>query len=190
MGLAAAKNFDWAAAIVTAGLPGVAQKLRQAGLRTHAPTLEKVVAWARQAPTPQEPASIHRRFFLELDADRMSKVRLIGALEGELAEQLVLTPYVLLMGVPGINGVSAAELAGEMGPIRHYAKAGAITGRAGLFPSRHQSDQVDHCDGALVRCANRDLRRAILMIADNLIKCNDHFPGLAAAWRLKGKDPP
>src|SRR3954451_11684378 len=83
--------------------------------------------------------------------------------------------YVLLMGIPGISVVSAAEFAGEMGPIQHYVKASAITGRAGLFPSRHQSDRVDHCDGALVRCANRDLRRAILMIADNLIKCNDYF---------------
>ena len=26
------------------------------------------------------------------------------------------------------------------------------------------------------------------MIADNLIKCNDHFAVLAAGWRLKGKD--
>jgi hypothetical protein len=67
--LRAASDFDSAAAIVAAGLPGLAQQLRQAGLRTHAPTLEKILAWARQAPTPQEPASIHRRFFRELDAD-------------------------------------------------------------------------------------------------------------------------
>ena len=187
--LRAASTFDSAAAIVAAGLPGLALQLRQAGLRAHAPTLEKVLAWARQAPAPQEPAALHRRFFCELDAERMSKLQLIRALEGELAEPLALTPYVLLLGVPGIGVVSAAELAGEMGPIRHYVKAGAITGRAGLFPSRHQSDQVDRRDGALVRCANRDLRRAILMIADNLIKCNDHFRVLAAGWRLKGKDP-
>lgn len=187
--LGAARGFDSAAAIVAAGLPGLALQLRQAGLRTHAPTLEKIMAWARQAPTPQEPASIHRRFFRELDADRMSKIQLIRALEGELAEPLVLTPYVLLMGIPGISVVSAAEFAGEMGPIRHYVKASAVTGRAGLFPSRHQSDRVDRCDGALVRCANHDLRRAILMIADNLIKYNDHFRVLATGWRLQGKDP-
>jgi transposase len=185
----AAKAFDSATAIVAAGLPGLTQALRQAGLRPHAPTLEKVVAWARQAPAPQEPASLHRRFFLELEAEWMSKTRLIAALEGELAGPLAQTPYVLLLGIPGIGVVSAAELAGEMGPIRHYVKAGAITGRAGLYPSRHQSDQVDRRDGALVRCANRDLRRAIMTIADNLIKCNDHFRVLAAGWRRSGKDP-
>jgi len=189
LALEIARSFDSPAAMIAAGLPGLAQRLRQAGLRTHAPTLEKIVAWARQAPSPQEPAALHRRFFLELDADRRSRIPLIAALECELAEHLVRTPYVLLMGVPGINVVSAAEFAGEMGPIQHYAQANAITGRAGLFPSRYQSDQVDHRNGALVRCANHDLRGAIMMIADNLIKCNDHFRVLAAGWRLKGKDP-
>jgi hypothetical protein len=85
--------------------------------------------------------------------------------------------------------VSAAEFAGEAGPIQHYVKASAIAGRAGIFPSRYQSDQVDHSDGALVRCANHDLRRTILTIADNLIKCNDHFRILATGWRQQGKDP-
>ena len=36
---------------------------------------------------------------------------------------------------------------------------------------------------------NRALRAAILLIADNLIKCNDHFGALASRWRLLGKDP-
>jgi transposase len=184
----AARHFDSATAIVAAGLTGMGQQLRQAGLRTHVPTLEKILAWARQAPTPQEPAALHRRFFRELDADRKSKIALIGALEGELAEHLVLTPYLLLMGIPGINVVSAAEFAGEMGPIQHYPTGRAITGRAGLYPSRAQSDEVDHCNGALIRCANHDLRRTIMMIADNLTKCNDHFRVLATGWRQKGKD--
>jgi transposase len=185
----AAKHFDAAAAIITAGLAGLTAQLRQAGLRMHTPTLEKILAWARQAPTPQEPTALHRRFFLEHDADRVSKIRLIGALEGELAEYLVLTPYVLLLGIPGINVVSAAEFAGEAGPIQHYPTGRAITGRAGLYPSRSQSDEVDHCDGALARCANHDLRRAIMMIADNLITCNDNFRVLATGWRQQGKDP-
>jgi hypothetical protein len=56
--------------------------------------------------------------------------------------------------------VSAADLAAETGPIEHYAHARAITGRAGLFPSRYQSDQVDHADGPLAHLRNARLRAA------------------------------
>jgi transposase len=187
-GLWVARNLGSAAAITPIGLDGLSQRVRQAGLRVYRSTLEKIVAWARSAPSPEEPASLHHRIFLELDADQLAKAQRIQAVESDLAGLLAGTPYVLLLGIVGINVVSAAEFAGEMGPIERYAKARAITGRAGLFPSRYQSDQVDHRDGALVRHANRDLRSAILTIADNLIKCNEHFGILAAGWRLKGKD--
>ena len=183
-----AKNLGAAAEIVQAGIDGLTQQLRKANVKTHKPTLEKVVAWARSAPSAEEPALLHRRFFIDLDADRLSKLQLIRAIECELAEILSQTPYILLLGIPGINVVSAAEFAGEMGPIKHYVKARAISGRAGLYPSRYQSDEVDHPNGPLVRRANHDLRRAILMIADNLIRRNEHFGILAAGWRLKKVD--
>jgi transposase len=110
-------------------------------------------------------------------------------LEREIASRLVRTPYVLLLSFPGINVVSAADFAGEMGPVEHYANAKSITGRAGLRPSRYQSDQVDKADGRLVRNANHALRAAILGIADNLIVCNHHFQTLARLWAAQGKDP-
>jgi transposase len=183
-----ARNLGSATAIVQADLAGLSQQVRQAGLKVYPSTLEKIVAWARSAAPAEQPVSLHHRIFLELDADQLQKARNIAAIESELAGPLTQTPYVLLLGLVGINVVSAAELAGEMGPIERYPNARAITGRAGLFPSRYQSDQVDRRDGALVRHANHDLRYAPLMIADNLIKCNDYFKILAAGWRLNGKD--
>lgn len=132
--------------------------------------------------------SLHRRFFTEFDTVRLATLQLIGAVESDLVEPLSQTPYVLLLSIPGINVVSAAEFAGEMGPIEYYAMPRAITGRAGLCPSRYQSDGVDHPNGPLVRLANHDLRRAILIIADNLIRCNEHFGVLVAGWRLKNAD--
>jgi transposase len=72
-----------------------------------------------------------------------------------------------------------------MGPIADYANANAITGRAGLFPGRHQSDQVDFQRMPLVRCANRRLRNALMQIAENLICCNDFFRTTAATWKLQ-----
>jgi transposase len=183
-----ARNTGSAAEIVQAGIDGLAQQLRKANVKTHKPTMEKIVAWARSAPSAQELPLLHRRIFTDLDDDRLPKLQLIRRLECELAEALSETPYILLLGIPGINVVSAAEFAGEMGPIKHYVKARAITGRAGLYPSRYQSDEVDQPNGPLVRRANRDLRRAVLMIADNLIRRNEHFGILAAGWRLKKAD--
>jgi transposase len=182
------KHIGSAAEILQAGVEGLHQRLRTANVRPHRPTLKKIVAWARSAPSAEEPVSLHRRFFTELDADRVAKLQLIAALERDLVELLSQTPYVLLISIPGINVVSAAEFAGEMGPIRHYVNSRAITGRAGLCPSRYQSDEVDHPNGPLVRLANHDLRRAILIIADNLIRCNEHFSVLAAGWRIKNAD--
>jgi len=76
-----------------------------------------------------------------------------------------------------------------MGPLEHYANPKCITGRAGLRPSRYQSDQIDKSNGPLVRNCNRSLRAAILGIADNLVVCNHHFRALAAQWTAQGKDP-
>ena len=182
------KHMGSAAEILEAGVEGLDRQLRKANIRSHRPTLQKIVAWARSSPLADEPVSLHRRFFTEFDGDRLAKLHLIGAIESDLAEPLSQTPYVLLLSVPGINVVSAAEFAGEMGPIKHYSKPRAITGRAGLCPSRYQSDEVDRPNGPLVRLANHALRRAILIIADNLIRCNEHFGILVAGWRTKNAD--
>ena len=83
----------------------------------------------------------------------------------------------------------ASEFAGEAGPMVNYATARVITGRAGLYPRRYQSDEVDLASGRLARRGNRRLRQALLLAADTLTRCNDHFRVLAAKWRDQGKDP-
>jgi hypothetical protein len=101
---------------------------------------------------------------------------------------LAATPYTHLLAFSGISVVSAAELAGEMGPLECYADANHITGRAGLCPSRYQSDQVDVA-GPLRRRANRRLRAVLLRIADNLIAHNHHYRARAERWQRHDKDP-
>jgi transposase len=172
-----------------AGVTTLCHALRAAGIRFQQRTIQTVVGWAEQAAPGDVAASQHLRIALALYQDRQRKSQEIEALERDIAGRLVQTPYVLLLSFPGINVVSAADFAGETGPIEHYANAKAITGRAGLRPSRYQSDQVDRAHGPLVRHGNRSLRAAILGIADNLIVCNHHFQALATQWRAQGKDP-
>lgn len=183
------RHFPTAEQLRGAGLTALCHSLRQAGIRFQQRTVQAVLDWAERAAPGDVAAGQHHRIALALYDDRQRKTQEIHTLEREIAGRLVQTPYVLLLSFPGINVVSAADFAGEMGPIEHYANPKCITGRAGLRPSRYQSDQVDKADGPLVRNCNRSLRAAILGIADNLILCNHHFQILATRWAAQGKDP-
>lgn len=175
-------------AVTEAGQQGVTQWLQDAGIRFHQRTVERVVVWAANAALSDSMAPTYTRVWLALLEDWQAKQAQIAALERDLAGLLVQTPYILLLSHPGINVVSAAELAGEMGPIENYASPTAIKGRAGLFPSRYQSDQVDR-GGNLSRFRNAKLRRAWMMVAANMVKCNTYWKIKAKAWETNEVAP-
>lgn len=183
------RHFPTAEQLRSAGVTTLCHSLRRAGIRFQQRTLQAVADWAGRAAPGDIAAAQHHRIALALRGDQQQKNLEIQALEREIAGRLAQTPYVLLLSFPGINVVSAADFAGEMGPITHYANARAITGRSGLRPTRYQSDAVDKANGPLVRNCNRSLRAAILRVADNLILCNHHFRHLARLWKSQGKDP-
>jgi transposase len=177
-----------APALVRAGIPGVTSWLREAKVRFFSRTVEKIAAWAANAAPADPQAPLLTRIWQTLEDDRQEKTRQIGRIEREIAAELVQTPYLLLLSHPGINVISAADLAGEMGPMEYYAHDRAVTGRAGLFPSRYQSDEVDR-SGGLSRRRNARLRSAWLRMADNLIKCNEYYRGKSHYWTSCGVDP-
>jgi transposase len=182
-----ARATGFAQAVLDAGLNGLKQQVPE-GLHYRLSTLSRILDWARTAAPPRHPCQLFRKQLDQLADDFLQKTREIRVLEQRMAHLLVGTPYVHLLALPGICVVTAAELAGEMGPIEHYADANRITGRAGLCPSRYQSDQVD-CSGPLRRRANRRLRAALLRIADNLIRHNHYYQGRTHRWQQQNKDP-
>src|SRR5262249_54632482 len=112
--------YSSAAAILAAGMSGLEQTLTEAGIRYHRRSLTQVLAWAAKAPAGGPVSGTHQSLFLRIDQERRAKLQQIAELEAESLGVLVRTPYVLLLGIPGVNVVSAAELAGEMGPIAQY----------------------------------------------------------------------
>jgi len=187
-GLCIARRAGSAATIRAAGVPGVTRWLREQKLSFWARTVEKVVAWSGNAADADPLAPHLKRVWQSLHDDWRQKTEVIRQLERELAEILVKTPYLLLLSHPGINVVSASDLAGEMGPIEYYVHAKGITGRAGIFPSRYQSDEVDRADGPLAEHRNARLRAALLRMADCLIKCNAHYRAKNELWKRQGID--
>jgi transposase len=183
------RHYSSPQAIVEAGLPGLTELSLRENVRVQTRTLIRILGWAQNAPEPDSDATLRQRLVIDLNDDRLAKRKQIQAVESDLVSLLVQTPYVRLLAIVGVNVVLACELAGEAGPIEHYANARVITGRAGLFPRRYQSDQVDYASGTLAKRGNRRLRQALLLTADTLIRCNDHFRVLAAKWSDQGKDP-
>lgn len=176
-----------AQAVLDAGLGGLPQRVPD-GMHYRLATLSRILDWARAAPPPQSPCSLFREQLDGLVDDFLQKTQQIRGLEQRLAHRLVSSPYIQLLALPGICVVSAAELAGEAGPIEHYADANHLTGRAGLCPSRYQSDQTD-INGPLRRRANRRLRAVCMRIADNLIRHNHYYQARADHGQRHNKDP-
>ena len=184
-----ARHTTSADAVRQLGLDGLQRLAEQHQLHCRRDTLHKILAWAEQAPPDQGHTLQRRRLLSSLDEDRLAKTQQILELERDLAHLVVHTPYVLLLVIPGINLVTIADLAGELGPIQFYLQANAITGRAGLMPTRYQSDQVDCANGPLRRRGNRRLRAVLMQTADNLVQCNHYFRARAEQWARAGKDP-
>lgn len=184
-----ALKFTSPVAVQVAGVRSVASYLTNAHVRFQTRTVERIVAWSGTAAEPAELSPMLTQQWQQLNDIRCLLDKQIDASEIEMAHFLVKTPYILLLTVTGINVVSAARLAGEAGPIEHYATARAINGRAGLHPSRYQSDEVDRASGGLVRQCNRKLRSAAILVAKNLIKCHSYYRGLSALWAQQKVDP-
>jgi transposase len=187
--LAIAARCDSPAGLIQLGQAGVSRHLQRIKVRHQRRTVDKVLAWAAQAADdPIQDGPMHQAIWIDLHELYQHFQQQIFALERQLAHDLVQTPYVRLMAIPGINVVSAAEFAGEMGPISGYANANAITGRAGLFPSRYQSDQTDNDRGPLIRHSNRRLRCVLMRIADNLACHCRYYRGQAEVDQARGVD--
>ena len=182
-----ARHARSAEGFLKAGAEGLAAWAKQQRLLVQKKTFAKIIDWAKKAAPIDALAPIHWLRLEQLDDDRRRKHKEISEAEKQLAILAAKTPYILLLALPGINVVSVADLAGEMGPIDRYPNPNSITGRAGLFPSRYQSDQVDHADGPLVKRGNRRMRRALVTIGSNLINCNHHFQAVASRLRKNGK---
>ena len=187
--LVLARQVTSAPAVKQAGVQGLRHIAVSADISCRSDTLDKIVAWAEQAPPGHTHTPDLQRILRTLDDDRLAKTQQILDLERALAQLVVRTPYVLMLAIPGVNIVTVADLAGELGPMALYANANSITGRAGLAPMRYQSDQVDHANGPLRRRANRRLRAVLMQTADNLVQSNNYFRARADLWRRANKDP-
>jgi transposase len=184
--LAIVEVYGSAKRLLASDVESVRERLRSQGMRMMRPTINRMLAWAADAPSPDPGGALNRRLWCDTLRSIEHLGRDIIRYERSLASYLVQTPFVLLLSIPGINVVSASGYGSEVGPITHYIKPSHLNGRAGLFPSRYQSDQTDCADGPMVGGRNARLRDAVMEIVTNLILHNDYFQGWSALRAQRG----
>lgn len=184
--LAIAELYGSAKRLLTTDVESIRERLRGKSIRVMRPTINRVLAWAADAPSPDPGGALNRRIL----SDNLRLIEHLGRditrYEKGLVMYLVQTPFVLLLGIPGINVVSASGYGSEVGPITNYLMPSHINGRAGIFPSRYQSDETDCADGPMVGGRNARLRDAVMEITSNLILHNDYFQGWSDLREQRG----
>ncbi len=149
------------AMLLTHNVEGLRKWCCQNGARCTRPRSEKLLAWAADAVSPGA-ASSTEAAILHDDVQQLAFLtRRIELYERQSLQFLVQTPFVLLLSIPGISHVLGGGLGAEAGAMHLYATARNLTGRAGLYPSRYQSDDTD--PGGTAMAKGEPFLRDVLM---------------------------
>jgi transposase len=136
-------RFESPQAVAKLGESGLREWLLSEGARCTQAKAEKLIAWAADAVSPGPGAATEADVLRD---DLKQLAFLTGRIESYDRQMLVLlveSPFVLLLSVSGISHVLACGLGAEAGPMSLYPTARNLSGRAGLYDRRHQSDQTD-----------------------------------------------
>lgn len=149
--LALIGRFDGPEPIRQLGAQGLQRWLREQGAGCSPAKAEALAHWAAEAVTPAATATSEAAI-LRADLDHLAGLnRRIEQYERQLLEFLVRSPYVLLLSVRGISHVLSSGFGAEAGPMPMYLRARKLSGRAGLFPRRYQSDETDLQGGTMAK---------------------------------------
>jgi hypothetical protein len=177
--LALVERFGSAQALLALDAETLRLRLRRRGILMRRATVERALAWAREAPPPDPAWKLHHGVLCDYLHLIRHLDKEIERYEVRLLHYLTRAPALVLLSIPGLNVASVCGYASELGPIENYIGPKQITGRAGLFPCRYQSAETDHAGGPLARGHNTRLRDGILEAARCLLQCNPYFK----TWR-------
>ena len=178
-------QFDNPAAIAQFSGAGLQRWLQEHGAVCSRTKAEALRAWAADAVPPATAATTEAAI-LKGDLEQLALLgRRIEHYDRQLLEFLVQTPFVLLFSVPGISQVLACGFGAEAGPLSLYLTARGLSGRAGLYPRRYQSDETDLQTGTMAR-GEPFLRDVLMKIGRCLVTPQGAFCAWGETRRVAG----
>jgi transposase len=181
-------HFPHASQILELGELGLRLLSKEHNLKIRKTTIEKLLYAASESVSkPLEDLSSELFILKQKLKDYEWHTRNIEAYELEIERIFIKTDGLLLLTVPGIGLVTAAEIYCEMGDLSHYTSASQIIKKAGTNPTIKQSGPVDGYYGHISKQGNANLRRAVYNAGHSLCVHNDALKPFYLRLKDKGK---
>lgn len=164
---------------------------RENNLKFRNSTIEKLLLAAENSyARPYKKLEVEIELLKMTITDYENANQKIELLRDKIENILVQNPGLLLLSVPEIGLVTAAEFSAEMGPVAQYDYAGQVIKTAGTNPLVKESGGKRPRYGSISKQGNPQFRHIIYLVGRNLAigRTNLYFKSYADKLRKKGKN--
>jgi transposase len=182
------KHYPHPSYILNLGEVGLRKLSKEHNLKLRQSTIQKILYAANQALSRPLEDLGPERLLLNMKIQDLNKLNNnIATLEKEIEPLLLETDGKLLLTVPGIGLVSAAELYSEIGDVSQYDNPGQIIKKAGTNPIMKQSGGGQGYFGRISKQGNPHLRYIIYNVGRCLSMHNKDLQPFTERLKEKGK---
>jgi len=181
-------HFPHSSDILTLGEVGLRKLSKEHNLKIRETTIKKLLYAANESVSrPLEDLSSELFLLKRKLKDYEWHTQNIRAYEQEMERIFINTDGLLLLTVPGIGLVTAAEIYCEMGDLTHYISANQLIKKAGTNPVIKQSGKGEGYHGRISKQGNANLRRAVYSAGKSLSVHNEALKPFYTRLKEKGK---
>ncbi|WP_156292121.1 IS110 family RNA-guided transposase, partial [Oceanobacillus salinisoli] len=181
-------HYPHASQILELGEFGLRQISKEHNLKIRKSTIEKLLYAARESVSkPVEDLSSELFLLKQKLRDYEYHTKNIETYEKEIERIFIETNGILLLTIPGIGLVTAAEIYCEIGDLSYFTNAGQLIKKAGTNPVIKQSGPGKGYAGRISKQGNANLRRVVYNAGRSLSVHNEALNPFAKRLKEKGK---
>ena len=181
-------HFPHASQLLELGEEGLRQLSKEHNLKFRQTTIDKLLFAASESVSKPLTDLSSELFLLKQKLkDYEWHTQTIRDYEAEIERIFIQTDGVLLLTVPGIGLITAAEIYSEMGDLSHYSNAGQLIKKAGTNPTIKQSGASQGYYGRISKQGNAHLRSAVYNAGRSLCVHNERLKPFSNRLKENGK---
>ena len=175
------RHYPHPSDIVSLGAKGLRELSIQHNLKLRDTAIERLLQYAEESISKPKEAVTAELLLLRLKLDEYNLIRRqIAELEEVIEELLLETDGGILLSIPGIGVILAAELTAEMGDLEAFTNAGQLIKMAGTNPVVKQSGGKKATHFAISKQGRAPFRAIVYQVG----KCTAfHNPDMNARYR-------